>query len=160
MAGHMTQTKEFDMKLSLMLAVPAVALAFATAGFAAEHEVKMLNKGEEGVMVFEPSFVKAEPGDVIHFIAVDKGHDVVSIKGGLPEGAEEFAGKMNQDFDLTVEVPGLYAYECKPHFGMGMVGVIQVGDDASNLDAIKELKMPKKARERMESALANVEGAE
>lgn len=44
----------------------------------------MLNKGAEGAMVFEPSFVQAQPVDVVHFIATDKGHDVEGVKGCSP----------------------------------------------------------------------------
>ena len=59
------------MKRLSFLAAPVLLLAFAGTGFAAEHEVEMLNKGEAGTMVFEPAFVKAEPGDVIHFVPTD-----------------------------------------------------------------------------------------
>jgi len=51
------------MKLSPLLAAPALCLALAFPALAAEHEIHMLNKGEAGTMVFEPAFVKAEPGD-------------------------------------------------------------------------------------------------
>ena len=40
---------------------------------AAEHVIKMMNKNEAGqTMVFEPDFVKAEPGDTIKFEPTDK----------------------------------------------------------------------------------------
>lgn len=145
------------MKLSLMLAIPAIALAMAGASSAEDIEVKMLNKGSNGdTMVFEPDFVKANPGDTIRFIAADKGHNAASIKGGFPEGVEGFKGKINEEYDLKVEKPGLYGVECTPHFGMGMVMVVEVGGDTSNIDALKEAKMPKKARERMDTILAQV----
>ena len=40
------------------VAAIATLLALGTAATAAEIEVKMLNKGAEGMMVFEPSFLK------------------------------------------------------------------------------------------------------
>ena len=40
---------------------------------------------------------------------------------------------------------------------MGMVGLIQVGDEAANLEAAKSAKMSKKARERMDEAIAQIE---
>ena len=36
------------------------------------RQVKMLNKGEEGKMIFEPSFIKAQKGDNIIFLPTDK----------------------------------------------------------------------------------------
>ncbi len=70
----------------------AVILAFALPAAAADFEVHMLNKGAEGAMVFEPAFVKVAPGDTVTFIPTDKGHNVETIKGMIPEGAEAFKG--------------------------------------------------------------------
>ncbi len=145
------------MKRISILAAPALVLALAGAAFAAEHEVRMLNKGEAGMMVFEPAFVKAEPGDVINFIPTDKSHNVEAIKDILPEGVETFKSKINEKYSLTVTEPGLYGVKCTPHFAMGMVGLIQVGDAPANLDAAKSAKMSKKARERMDAEIAQVQ---
>lgn len=141
--------------LTGLLAIPALCLGLSAAN-AAEHEVKMLNKGAEGPMVFEPSFIRAEPGDVIHFVVADKSHDVESIKGMLPEGVEPFKGELNKPYDLTVTTPGVYGVKCTPHFAMGMVALIQVGGAPANLDAAKAVKLPKKAKERMDKAFAQV----
>ncbi len=145
------------MKLATLLAAPAFVLALAGAGFAAEHEVHMLNKGETGTMVFEPAFVKAEPGDTINFIPTDKSHNVEAIKEILPEGVEVFKSKINEGYTLTVTEAGLYGVKCTPHFAMGMVALIQVGEAPANLDAAKTAKMPKKARERMDTEIAQVQ---
>lgn len=135
----------------------AAALAiFAGPALAADHQVKMLNKGADGPMVFEPAFVEAAVGDTVTFLATDKSHDAVSIDGMLPEGATPFEGELSKDLTITVDKPGLYGVKCKPHLPMGMVALVQVGGDASNYDAIASAKLPKKARERMDAALANV----
>lgn len=145
------------MKRAFFLAAPALVLALAGTAFAAEHEVHMLNKGEAGMMVFEPAYVKAEPGDVIRFVPTDKSHNVEAIKEILPEGVETFKSKINEEYALTVTEPGLYGVKCTPHFAMGMVGLIQVGDAPANLDAAKTAKMSKKARERMDAEIAQVQ---
>lgn len=145
------------MKLSLILAAPVLAFAFAGSAFAANHEVKMLNKGESGAMVFEPAFVKAAPGDVITFVPTDKSHNIESIKEILPEGVEPFKSKINEGYELTVTEAGLYGVKCTPHFGMGMVALIQAGDAPANLEAAKTAKMPKKARERLDAEIAQVQ---
>ncbi|MBP7242839.1 pseudoazurin [Amaricoccus sp.] len=136
--------------------VLAAAVLGAGAASAADFEVKMLNKGENGVMVFEPDFVQAQPGDVVHFVATDKGHDVASVKGMLPEGVADFKGGMNESYDLTVTEEGVYGVKCTPHLPMGMVALIAVGDPSSNLEAAKAAKNPKKAQERFDAAFAQI----
>lgn len=139
------------------LAIPAALFAMAGTGFAADHQVQMLNKGEAGMMVFEPAYVRAEPGDTVTFVPTDKSHNVESIAEILPEGVEKFKSKVNDEFILTVTEPGLYGVKCTPHFAMGMVGLIQVGEAPANIEAAKSAKMSKKARERMDEAIAQIE---
>ena len=144
------------MKLTALFAAPVLCLALALPALAAEHEVHMKNKGEAGTMVFEPAYVRAEPGDTIHFIPTDKSHNVEAIKEILPPGVEVFKSKINEEYVLTVTEPGLYGVKCTPHFAMGMVGLIQVGEAPANLDAAQTAKLPKKARERMDAEIAQV----
>ena len=132
----------------------AVILALALPAAAADFEVHMLNKGAEGAMVFEPAFVKVAPGDTVTFIPTDKGHNVETIKDMIPEGAEAFKSKMNETYKVTFDKAGAYGVKCTPHVGMGMVGVVIVGDAPANLDVVKTGKLPKKARERMDAAIA------
>lgn len=130
---------------------------FALPAFSAEIEIRMLNKGSDGqAMVFEPAAVKAQPGDTIKFVAADKGHDVVSMAGLVPEGVAEIKGKISQDISFTADKPGAYVFKCTPHFGMGMVALVVVGDAPANLDAVKAAKMPKKAKDRLDAEIANL----
>ena len=131
---------------------------FALPALAAEIEVKMLNKGSDGqAMVFEPATVKAAVGDVITFVPVDKGHDAAAVKDTIPEGAADFKGKMNETVKLTVEKEGAYVVKCTPHLGMGMIALVVVGDAApANLDAVKNGKLPKKARDRLNDEIAKL----
>jgi pseudoazurin len=140
------------MRNALKTAIAAIALAGLAIAptLAADYEVHMLNKGVAGTMVFEPAYVQAQPGDTVTFIPTDKGHNVEAIKDMLPEGVEIFKSKINETYTLTVDVPGVYGIKCTPHFAMGMVGLIFVGDDTTNLEAIKAIKVPKKVGERFE----------
>jgi pseudoazurin len=135
----------------------AVLAALLAAGSAAAEtiEVKMLNKGAEGAMVFEPAFVKAAVGDTINFISVDKGHNVESIEGMLPEGVAAFKSEMNKDYALTVTAEGVYGLKCTPHYTMGMVALIQVGAPV-NLDAAAAVTHKGKAKSRFEPLFAQV----
>jgi pseudoazurin len=138
-------TRRQEMRRVIVAAAAASMLMGSLAG-AAEIEVKMLNKGSEGFMVFEPSFVKAEPGDTIRFVATDKGHNAETIAGMLPDGAAPVAGKMGQDVSVKFDRPGVYGIKCTPHYGMGMVAMIVVGAP-SNQDAAKTVNHPGKAKQ-------------
>lgn len=137
-------------RFSTLALCAGALLCASSAAMAADFDVKMLNKSPDGqVMAFDPPFLKVQPGDTVHFIPADKGHDVVSIPGMTPEGAEPIKGKISQETTVTLQKPGLYGYHCTPHYGMGMVGLIEVGGDTSNLDAARQAKMPPMATKRM-----------
>lgn len=141
--------------LAQFAAVAMFAVALPGLAAAADFEVTMLNKGADGPMVFEPAGLKIAPGDTVTFTPTDKGHNAELIKGMFPEGAKEFKGKMNEQIKVTFDVPGVYGVKCAPHVGMGMVAAIVVGDaPAANLDAFNAVKLPKKARDRMDAAVA------
>jgi pseudoazurin len=124
---------------------PVLAVLCGTAS-AAEVEVRMLNKGAEGAMVFEPALVKVQAGDTVKFVATDKAHNAESIKGMVPAGATPFAGKMSQDVQVVFDKPGVYGIKCMPHYGMGMVAMVVVGDP-TNVDEAKSVMHPGKAKQ-------------
>jgi pseudoazurin len=146
------------MRLFGILTAAAALGCAAGAASAADFEVKMLNKGESGVMVFEPAFVQAAPGDTVHFVPTDKSHNVESIKGMLPEGVEPFKGKLNESYELTVTAEGVYGVKCTPHYAMGMVMLVAVGDPAANLEAAQAAKNPKNAQARLDAGFAQIGG--
>ena len=142
-------------KLASAVIGMTVAMAtMASYAAAADFEVHMLNKGKDGVMVFEPGLTKVAKGDTITFVPTDKSHNAETIKDLLPEGAKPFKGKMNEAVKVTFDVEGAYAIKCAPHLGMGMVALVVVGDAPANIDAIKTAKLPKKARERLDADIA------
>ena len=108
--------------------------------------IEMLNKGENRSMIFSQEIVKINVGDTIFWQATDKGHNVEFIKGGVPEGVDKFKSKYNKDVDYKFTIPGIYAYWCTPHKSMGMIGFVVVGDDKSNLDAIKSIRFSAKSK--------------
>lgn len=131
------------------LGAAAIAALLATVApvRAAEVEIKALNKGSEGgMMVFEPAFVKIAPGDTVRFVMTDKGHDVATMAGMLPAGATPIAGKMNQEITATFDKPGVYGVRCVPHYVMGMVALIVVGDPV-NEDTAKAVPQTGKAKQ-------------
>lgn len=148
------------MKTALFAAAIGLASFAAPAVMAAEYEVKMLNKDSEGrIMQFEPAFLRVEPGDTVTFVPADPGHNSETIEDAIPEGAEAWEGRINEEITVTLNEPGVYAYKCAPHFALGMVGLIQVGDDTSNIEAIKDAALPGRAQERMDELLADLESS-
>jgi pseudoazurin len=144
------------MHKALLIATLATSALISSFANAAEFEVKMLNKGEKGGMVFQPDFVKAAPGDTIKFVPTDKGHNVESIKGMIPEGVEKFKSKFNKEYVLTVEKDGIYGVKCSPHYGMGMVALISVGEPVNEEEA-KAVKQRGKAKKRFKGIFVEYE---
>ena len=118
------------------LLIPLI-LTFNLFTYAENYEVKMLNQGSEGYMVFEPSVLKIKKGDSVTFVPTDAAHNSASIEGMIPSGASKWNGKLSQNITVTFDVEGLYGYQCTPHAMMAMVGMIQVGENKSNLESVK-----------------------
>jgi len=56
----------------------AALLGLSFAAQAAHYDIKMLNSNSEGSMVFEPGYLKVQPGDTVTFRAENKSHFVHS----------------------------------------------------------------------------------
>ena len=134
------------MRKFTLFAGAAAAIALASPAAAANHVVKMLNKGKAGMMVFEPALLKVAPGDTVTFVPTDKSHNAESIAGMIPAGAAPFKGKINQPVKVTFTKLGIYGYKCLPHYALGMVGVVVVGKGGANLAAAQKVSHPGKAK--------------
>ncbi|MFG0324667.1 pseudoazurin [Pseudomonas putida] len=129
----------------------------APTALAEVHEVKMLNRGSDGAMVYEPDHLRIAPGDSVRFLPTQNGHNAASVAGLLPTGAEPFKSRLNQPFEHTFSVPGVYGIQCIPHVAMGMVMVIQVGDaPAAELPA----SLPARAKARFAAQLQKLEAGQ
>lgn len=140
----------------------ALAVVTVTPSLAAEHKVLMLNYGKDGGMVFEPSYVKAEPGDTVTFVPQNSSHYVQSYV--VPEEVSPWKSKLDEPYTVTVDKEGVYLYYCPPHLMMAMIGVIQVGKPV-NLDAVRqkaEKLRPKLVMksERLDAVLSQVAPAQ
>ena len=131
-------------------------LLISQSAFAADQVIEMLNKLGKEHMVYSRKIVNIEVGDSIIWKATTKGHNVEFIKGGTPDGVEKFRSKINKDAQYKFEIPGIYAYWCTPHKGMGMIGFVVVGNDKSNLEAIKKLKYQGKSKKIAEELISSL----
>ena len=114
--------------------------------YAADVTIEMLNKLDNEYMVFSQKIVKVDLGDTVFWKSTDPGHNVEFIKGGVPEGVAKFKSKLSKDTEYKFTIPGIYAYWCTPHKGMGMIGFVIVGNDLSNMDSIAKVKYSGKSK--------------
>ncbi|MFC3073575.1 pseudoazurin [Shinella pollutisoli] len=143
-----------------ILAAALVAALFHAAPTAAEtFEVEMRNRGEKGSMVFEPDFLAIRPGDSVKFIAANRSHNAASIDGMVPEGYAGFKGRIDEEIEVIFDMPGYYGIKCSPHFGMGMVMLVKVGE-AELTEAIRAVEVPARARPRFDAIFARIDAGE
>ena len=144
------------MKNVLFTAIAAAMIMAAGSAFGEVVEIKMLNEGAKGKMVFEPSFVKVDAGDTITFVPTDKGHNAETIKGMIPPGAGPFKSKISAEFSVTLTENGVYGIRCTPHYGLGMVALIDVGTP-ENVEEAKAVKVPAKPKKVFDELFAQVD---
>jgi|TARA_B110000438_G_C15576560_1_gene547683 pseudoazurin len=116
----------------------------------------MLNKLGKENMVYSEKIINVDVGDTVFWKATKPGHNVEFIKGGVPAGVDKFKSKISKDTQYTFEIPGIYAYWCTPHKGMGMIGFVIVGNDKSNLDSIKKIKFMGKSKKTALELIASL----
>lgn len=115
---------------------------FSSSLYAATIEIEMLNKNPETKkrMVYSDELVKIAAGDTVDWLPTAKGHNVEILVG--PDGYElPKKTKLGDKVSITFTVPGIYLYQCSPHAAMGMIGLVVVGDDVSNKDAVMKKKL-------------------
>lgn len=133
--------------LTLLLLIPFSALAES-------HDVQMLTRSGDQAMVYKPDHLKIAPGDSVHFVAAQRGHNAAAIKEMLPAGAESFIGGIDEEITVTLTEPGVYGVKCSPHYAMGMVMLIEVGEAEASVEQLPD-NLPGRARQRFESILAD-----
>ena len=131
-------------------------LALGGAARAAQVEVRLVNQGTDGIMAFEPPLTKIKVGDSVKFVASDQGHSAESIEGMAPDGAKPFKGEIGKDVTVTFDKEGVYGVRCAPHFVIGMVGVVAVGDKYPNLAAAKATRTNPEAKRRLDADFAKL----
>lgn len=136
----------------------------ATPAAADLYEVTMLNRNDTGGMVFEPDYLRLQPGDRVKFLATHATHNAATIAQMLPPGAQTFKGQINEEIEVTFTVPGIYGVKCIPHYMMGMVMLIEVGDGSSagaslpaDMPPDMPQDMPEQAKTRFNEIIARHE---
>jgi pseudoazurin len=114
---------------SMLTALFLTALLMAGSAMAENHTVTAR------ALAFDKVVIQIAPGDTVYWENMAT-HNVHMMEGLIPEGTEAFVSRLGEDFSKTFDKQGIYIYQCDPHIGAGMGGVVIVGEP-TNLDAIK-----------------------
>ena len=68
----------------------------------------------------------------------------------------KFKSKNSKEAKITFDKPGIYYYWCTPHKSMGMIGLVVVGKDLSNLAEIKKAKAKGKSKKKLKTLLKSL----
>ena len=125
--------------------------------FAADMTIDMLNKDANGnKMVYSKEIAKVAVGDTITWLPASKGHNVHFISA--PDGIKKLPkSKLNKEYSYTFEEKGIYLYQCTPHKSMGMIGLVIVGDDTSNIKQISKTKVFGKSKKKLKKWLSEIQ---
>ena len=136
---------------SISISLSIIFSLFSSLAIAETHTIEMLNKLGKERMVYSEKVISIKANDEITWKSVDKGHNVEII--GMPKGASKYKSKISKEAKYTFTQPGIYLYQCTPHKAMGMIGLVVVSNDKSNLDKIKKVKVYGKSKKLLKKLL-------
>ena len=141
------------MKVIGFIGAVFVFVFFTNLAYGADMTIDMLNKDADGnKMVYSKEIAEVAVGDTITWLPASKGHNVEII--AAPEGFDiPKKSKISKEASITFDVPGVYYYWCTPHKGMGMIGLVVVGEDISNIDDIASAKAMGKSKKKLKALL-------
>ena len=118
--------------------------------------VEMLNKDADGnKMVYSQEIVEIGVGQIVKWIRTSKGHNVEIV--AAPEGFEiPKKSKNSKEVEIQFDIPGIYYYLCTPHKGMGMIGLVVVEGDISNIDDIADAKAMGKSKKKLKKLIGQL----
>ena len=97
-----------------------------------------------------------EVGQTITWIPIAKGHNVEFAKG--PSGVKlPLKSKLSKEVSVNFTETGVYLYWCKPHKDTGMLGLIVVGNDLSNLSEIAAVKISRQSDSVLQALVASLD---
>ena len=108
-------------RLTIMVTSLFLSMTLAAQAYAAEIQM-----GSGGMLVFEPCELTIDVGDTVTFVNNElPPHNVIfADHDELSHG--DLAFTAGESFDVTFEQAGDYNFQCDPHAGAGMKGVIHV----------------------------------
>ncbi len=88
---------------------------------------------------FTPSELEISAGDIVEWQNIQGWHNVNGTQGTYPSNPESFGNSAGSGWTYShvFSTPGHYDYRCDPHYGLGMVGKIDVKESNMNDDTTK-----------------------
>lgn len=135
-------------------------LSIQVSVIAETHIVKMISTDPSDstvAMAFVPPILKINKGDKVIFEPTQIGHNSASKRGMIPEGAKTWNSKLDEKIEIVYDIEGTYGYVCVPHYDMGMVGLILVGDYTKNLKTASKVRHRGKAKKAFRTLFKKAE---
>ncbi len=108
-------------RLTIMMTSLFLSFTLAASAYAADIQM-----GAGGNLVFEPNELTVSVGDTVTFVNGDlPPHNVVFL-GHEELSHPDLAFMSGEQFPVTFDKAGEYEFQCEPHAGAGMKGVIHV----------------------------------
>ena len=108
-------------RLTIMLTSLFLSFTLAQSAYAADIQM-----GSGGNLVFEPNEVTVSAGDTVTFVNGELPPHNVVFAGHDELSHPDLAFMSGEQFPVTFTEPGDYEFQCDPHAGAGMKGVIHV----------------------------------
>ena len=112
--------KTFIQTLWLMLIASAI-IFMPQMAYAAEIQM-----GKDGMLVFAPCELTISVGETVTFINNELPPHNMMVEDHPELSHGDLAFVSGESFDVTFEEAGDYNFQCDPHAGAGMKGVIHV----------------------------------
>ena len=103
-----------------------ILVAFITLFLALPAWAVDITMGSGGNLVFEPNEVTISAGETVTFINGDLPPHNMVVEGYPELSHPDLSFVGGDSFDVTFDEAGDYEFQCEPHAGAGMKGVIHV----------------------------------
>ena len=108
-------------RLTIMLTSLLLSFTLASSAWAAEIQM-----GKDGMLVFAPCELTIAVGDTVTFVNNELPPHNVMFTDHSELSHNDLAFSPGETIEVTFEQAGDYEFQCDPHAGAGMKGVIHV----------------------------------
>ena len=123
--NQITQNKHEIMwwmsRLTIMLSALFLSFSLAASAYAAE-----ITMGSGGNLIFSPNELTISVGDTVKFVNGELPPHNMVVKDHPELSHTDLAFMGGESFEVTFPESGDYEFQCDPHAGAGMRGVIHV----------------------------------
>ena len=108
-------------RLTIMLSALFLSFSLAASAYAAE-----ITMGSGGNLIFSPNELTISAGDTVKFINGELPPHNMVVKDHPELSHTDLAFIGGESFEVTFPESGDYEFQCDPHAGAGMTGIIHV----------------------------------